>query len=143
MIIPIKIKDIGRLTFVNSLLPEEIQEVWGEQRVSEPLYVPKFENVLHSWAKDEPYLLIQQENNTVFSIAEGEIMAIVYGTGDEIILRIRHNSSYESVYGNMEHVFVQIGDYVEANTPLGVLLEGKPLAFELRKNGNSLNPASL
>ena len=55
-----------------------------------------------------------------------------YGPDEELIVRIRHDSGYESIYGNLSECIPQVGDYMAGGDVIGTLVEGKALAFELR-----------
>ena len=47
------------------------------------------------------------------------------------------------VYGNIEAAAVAAGDAVRAGDLLGTLLPGAECVMEVRRNGYSVNPASL
>lgn len=132
-------ESIGKLSFVHSLLPKEIQEVWNE---SSPLEasLPTNGAILHAWSQDRPYVLMDSENGTVFASAEGEVMSIAHGLDEEKIVRIRHDG-FETVYGNLKECSIELGDTVAMGQAIGSLLENYPLSFEIRLDGRSVDPA--
>lgn len=127
-------ESIGKLSFVNSLLPEEIQTVWNENK-EVSVYAPVNGEIVHAWSEGEPYLLIQSEKDEVSASADGEVMSIAHGLGEERIVRIRHANQTETVYGNLQECALEIGQLVHAGELLGKLIPGQPLAFEVRVNG--------
>ena len=132
-------ESLGKLSFVNGLLPQEIQEVWNATSTAE-VKVPLVGEIVHSWSADEPYLLIRANASKVFAVDGGEVMSISHGPDEEVIVRIRHDSGYETIYGNLSECNLQVGDYVGGGDVVGTLLEGKELAFELRRSGKSIKP---
>jgi len=133
-------ESVGKLSFVNSLLPEAVQEVWNETQAP-ALYMPASGDVIHAWSRSEPYLLIRGEEQEVLAAEAGEVMNIAHGLGEERILRIRHNDHTETFYGNLSSCLVEVGDHVEPGTVIGSLLKDMPLAFEVRVDGRSVEPA--
>jgi len=131
-------ESIGKLSFVNSFLPDEIQTVWNENK-EVCMYTPVNGDIMHAWSEKEPYLLIQSKQEEVFASADGEVMSIAHGLGEERIVRIRHAGQTETVYGNLQECVLEIGQSVHLGDLLGTLLPGQPLAFEVRVNGRSVN----
>ena len=72
--------------------------------------------------------------------ADGQVMSVAHGLDEERIVRIRHENGVETVYGNLAECFVQEGDSVASGQIFARVLEGKPLAFELRRDGRSIDP---
>ena len=72
--------------------------------------------------------------------ADGEVMSIAHGMEEERIVRIRHDDRTETLYGNLKNCHVQEGDQLCAGDVFAELMEGKPLAFELRVDGRSIDP---
>lgn len=132
-------ESVGKLSFVNSLLPQSIQAVWNEKDVS-AVFSPISGDVVHAWSRAEPYLMIQSGLSDVRAAADGEVMSIAHGLGEERIVRIRHDDDTETIYGNLENCFVQVGDRVQAGQIFAGLLKEQPLSFELRVDGRSVNP---
>lgn len=133
-------ESVGKLSFVNSLLPEEIQEVWSEEP-SIAVFSPLNGEVVHAWSQNEPYLLISGTVSDVRASADGEVMSIAHGMDEERILRVRHDDASETIYGNLVTCSVEVGDRVYAGDVIGTLLDGFPLAFEVRLDGRSVDPS--
>ena len=130
---------VGKLSFVHSLLPETIQEVW-KQEDSIAVFAPVNGEVVHAWSREKPYVMIQTKLSDVRAAADGEVMSIAHGLDEERIVRIRHDDASEAVYGNLASCLAQVGDRVYAGDVFASILEGEPLAFELRVDGRSVDP---
>ena len=135
-------ESVGKLSFVDSLLPAEVQEVW-RQAESVTVFEPVRGSVVHAWSRQEPYLELSCNTTDVRAAADGEIMSIAHGPDEERIVRIRHEGGLETLYGNLESCAHEVGDRVCAGDPFATVLEGAPLAFELRRDGRSIDPAGL
>lgn len=135
-------ESVGKLTFVNALLPESVRAVWQENPVAE-VFAPVQGEIVHAWSQSEPYLMIQSGASNVRASADGEVMSIAHGLGEERIVRIRHDDGNETLYGNMQECYIETGDRIAAGEMIGKLLKDQPLAFELRVQGRSVNPAKL
>ena len=132
-------ESVGKLSFVNSFLPESIQSVWNEHH-DITVFAPVSGSVVHAWSQYEPYVLIETTAKEVRVCADGEVMSIAHGIDEERIVRVRHDDGTEAVYGNLHSSLPVTGDRVYAGDIIGTLLEGEPLAFELRVEGRSVNP---
>lgn len=133
-------ESVGKLSFVNRLLPEEIQEVWNETPDVVSVYAPMNGSVVHAWSQEEPYLLIQGNLPDVHVSADGEVMSIAHGMEEERIVRIRHGDDTETVYGNLDACIVEVGDQVLTGDLLGQVRQDQPLAFEILVEGRSVDP---
>lgn len=131
-------ESVGKLSFVNSILPEEIREVWNETTV-QTVFAPVYGDVVQAWSREEPYLLLQATVKDVRASANGEVMSVAHGIDEERILRLRHADGTESIYGNLEQCYVDVGSQVSAGDVIGRLFNQKPLAFEVRVNGRSID----
>ena len=96
--------------------------------------------VVHAWTREEPYIELKGTVTDVRAAANGEVMSVAHGLEEEVILRIRHEGNTETLYGNLAACYVDVGDYVFEGDIVATVLEGKPLAFELRKDGRSIDP---
>lgn len=132
-------ESIGKLSFVSSLLPEEIREVWNEEPAV-AVAAPVAGTVIHEWSSREPYLLIDVNDRTVYAAASGEVMSVAHGMDEERILRVRHSDGTEAVYGNLTTCIARIGQWVEMGEAVGELRADSPLAFEMRVDGRSVDP---
>ncbi len=135
-------ESLGKLSFVNGFLPEGIQAVWNEQE-NVSVLAPVVGETVHAWSQQEPYIEVQSAVADVRAVADGEIMSIAHGLDEERIIRVRHDDDTESIYGNLLVCYAEEGDRVYAGDIIARVLDGKPLAFELRKDGRSINPEGL
>ena len=129
---------VGKLSFVNALLPESIQAVWSEE-TDVAVFSPVSGSIVHAWSRKEPYVTFESSLRDVRAAEDGEVMSIAHGPDEEKIVRIRHENC-ETLYGNLESVALQEGDRVYAGDVFGRLMEGRELAFELRVDGKSVDP---
>ncbi len=135
-------ESLGKLSFVGDFLPEGIQAVWNEKEAF-TVFAPVNGETVHAWTRSEPYVEYAATVTDVRAVADGEVMSIAHGLDEERILRIRHDDETESIYGNLQTCYAQVGDRVYAGDVVARTLDGKPLAFELRKDGRSINPEGL
>ena len=132
-------QDVGKLSFVSDLLPAEIQAVWNPA-AGIAVQTPVNGQVVHTWSVQEPYLEMITTVTDVRSAGDGEVMSIAHGLDEERIIRIRHTDGSEALYGNLQSAHVEVGSVVESGEIIASLLPNKPLAFELRVNGQSVDP---
>lgn len=132
-------ESIGKLSFVNAVLPPSVQAVWSQEN-DIAVFSPIRGDVVHAWSRQEPYVMIQSKVLDVRAAADGEVMSVAHGLDEERIVRIRHDDESESMYGNLAKCHLDAGDRVYAGDVFATLLEGKPLAFELRIDGRSVDP---
>lgn len=135
-------ENLGKLSFVSNLIPESVQAVWSKAD-SVSVMAPIHGEVVHAWSREEPYLELQSTVSDVRAAASGEIMSIAHGLDEEYIIRLRHTDSSESLYGNLADCHLEVGDHVFQGDIIATLIEGKPLAFELRKDGRSIDPEGM
>ena len=135
-------ESLGKLSFVNSLLPQELRTVWSEQ-TDAALLTPLQGQVAHAWSRQEPYLGILGTVREVRAALDGEVMSIAHGTDEELILRLRHDDGLETLYGNLAACHVEEGDLIGAGEVIADLLPNAALAFDLRQGGRSIDPTGL
>lgn len=135
-------ESLGKLSFVDGLLPDGIQAVWSRKEQL-TVFAPVAGDTVHAWTVQEPYIELASAVSDVRAVADGEVMSIAHGLGEERIVRVRHDDETESLYGNLSACLAEVGDRVYAGDVIASLMEGKPLAFELRKDGRSINPDRL
>lgn len=133
-------ESVGKLSFVNAILPQSIQAVWNEE-AGISVFAPSNGEVVHAWSQNEPYLMIDGSLQDVRAAADGEVMSIAHGLDEERIVRIRHDDHTETLYGNLQSCYVEVGDQVYAGDVFAEVINGLPLAFELRVEGRSVDPA--
>ena len=135
-------ESLGKLSFVGGILPEGIQAVWSE-REAISVFEPVSGETMHAWSQSEPYMAFMSQVRDVRAVADGEVMSVAHGLEEERILRVRHDDATESIYGNLLTCYAQEGDRVYAGDVIATTIEGKPLVFELRRDGRSIDPEGL
>ena len=135
-------ESIGKLSFVDNMFPQEIRTVWSE-RAEVSVYAPVEGRTVHAWSEQEPYVEYLSTVTDVRAAADGEVMSIAHGLGEERILRLRHDDGSESLYGNLGECLAEVGDLVYAGDVIASVLPGEALAFELRVDGRSVDPDGL
>jgi len=78
--------------------------------------------------------------------AMGEVRYAGWFRGYGRIAILDHGDKYFTVYGHLERVDVEVGEWVDAGRPIGVVgetgsLSGPSLYFEVRKGSEPLDPA--
>lgn len=131
---------LGKLSFVSALFPEAVL-VFGES-ASEKLAMPVSGGVVvHAWSEAEPYMSWRTSDAHVRSSSDGEVIGVYHGNGDERLVQVLGNDGISCMYGNLSTVFVQTGDAVTAGDVIGELLTGEDFVFEVRRSGQSIDPA--
>lgn len=99
--------------------------------------------------KYNPAMIISgAENDNVISAAPGVVKSIDVFPQTGTTVTVDMGNGYECLYGQLKEIAVKTGDYVVAGTVLGYLseptkyysLEGCNLYFEMRKEGQPVNP---
>lgn len=81
-------------------------------------------------------------NESIEAVFAGEVISLREIPGLRTVIMLRHGGYY-TVYSNVDHVRVQLGDRVQAGDQLGLTgMTGAALHFELWKGKTPLNPAS-
>lgn len=100
--------------------------------------------------KYNPAMIISGvEGDQVIASAPGIVKSIDESAQTGTTINVDMGNGYELFYGQLENVAVKTGDYVEAKTVLGYVkkptkyysLEGTNVYFEMRKDGQPINPA--
>jgi hypothetical protein len=133
---------LGKLTFVSSLLPESAL-VFLNSSESTQVTAPVHGEIVHAWREAEPYIALLGVSSDVRAAADGEIMNVAHGDGEERIVRIRHGNGLETMYYNLEECYVAEGDKVFEGDIIGHTADKQPVYFELRRNGRSIDPTTL
>jgi len=99
--------------------------------------------------KYNPALIISSAvNDQVLAASKGLVKSIDLKADTGTTVTIDMGNGYEAIYGQLKEVAVKSGDYVEAKTILGYVseptkyysTEGSNLYFEVRKDGQPVNP---
>ena len=131
---------LGKLSFVSSLFPEAVL-VFGETQVPELTLPVSGGVIVHAWSEQEPYTTFRANTSQAFSAIAGEVSGVYHGNGDERLVQITNGDGISCLYGNLQDVCVQIGDSVQAGHQIGTILPGEDIAFEIRMDGHSIDPA--
>lgn len=82
----------------------------------------------------------------IYAAASGTVTNVVYMTTSYgIHTKIQHENGIETLYAHCSELYVQVGQYVEQGQLIGAVgstgnSTGSHLHFEIRANGQSLNP---
>lgn len=126
------------------LWPIENGEVILNYSMNKTVYFPTLDQY-----KYNPAMIIKgAEGTQVMSVARGVVKSIDVTSQTGTTVTVDMGNGYESIYGQLKEVPVNVGDTVEAKTVLGYLseptkyysVEGCNLYFEMRKDGQPINP---
>lgn len=130
---------LGKLSFVSALFPEAVL-VFGEHTADDLNMPVSGGAVVHVWSEAEPYMSWRTSSVQVTASADGEVIGVYHGHGDERLVQIMGNDGLACIYGNMDRVDVRAGDAVSAGDVIGTLIPGEDFVFEVRKDGLSIDP---
>lgn len=87
-----------------------------------------------------------KEGNNVRSIYHGRVAFAEWMRGLGLLVIIDHGDGYMSLYGHNQSLFKQVGEWVEAGEKVATVgnsggYNRSGLYFEIRKQGNPINPA--
>ncbi|MDR3051027.1 MAG: M23 family metallopeptidase [Oscillospiraceae bacterium] len=133
-------ESLGRLRFVRNLLPESALVFWNMGSGTASYREPATGRVMHAWKQSEPWLQYACEAQSVVAAAAGEVMAITQGE-DAYMVRVRHEEGTETLYGDLLTCIVREGEALQTGQIIGTV--GDTFFFELRKDGQPLNPSGL
>ena len=126
-------ESLGSLKFVSNLIPESVAVFWNLG--SEKHGMPTDAEVVHTFSTQEPWTVYGA--GEAKATAPGEIMSVSMDAAGRGMVRVRHASGMETLYGNLVSVSVAEGDWVEADAPIGA---AKALHYELRGEGRAMDP---
>ncbi len=126
-------ESLGSLRFVSNLIPESVSVFWN--LAGERHKAPSEGSVVHVFSQMEPW--ISYSASEALASAAGEVMSVSTDPAGRSVIRLRHASGMESMYGNLLRTSVQEGDWVEAGEVLGA---AKELTYELRGEGRAMDP---
>ncbi len=135
-------ESLGKLTFVSNLLPESALVFWNNNETVQ-VSAPVSGDIVHVYNEEEPYIALLGVSTDVRVAADGEVMNIAHGDGEERVVRIRHEDGLETLYGNLQECFVQEGDQVYEGDIIGETAAKQPVFFEVRRNGRSIDPVPM
>ncbi len=109
-------QNLGRLTFVNALLPSATQVFFMEDNT---FVAPCFGSIVHNFSQEEPYIGYGVYKNGMYPIMKGEVLSVSYDQKDTYKISLHHPNNLSSSYHNLSKVYVKEGDYVTNKTKLG------------------------
>ncbi len=131
---------LGRLSFVSALFPEATL-VFGQSDDAALALPVSGGTVVHAWSQQEPYMSWRSASKAVTAAADGEVIGVYHGNGDERLVQVMGYDGLACLYGNLGEVAVSTGDAVSAGDTLGTLMTGADCVFEVRRDGMSIDPA--
>lgn len=134
-------ESLGKITFVDNILPETLAVFFADDQTP-ALSLPCNGSLSHLWETHAPYISFIPASPDIWAVADGEVMSLSSGAGEDLTLRIRHEQGLETVYYHLSHVAVQEGDEVSAGDTIGQVASGHNLVLDVRKNGLSVNPTA-
>ncbi len=126
-------ESLGSLRFVSNLIPESVSVFWN--LAGERHRAPSNSSVVHVFSQLEPW--ISYSAGETHASAAGEVMSLSADPAGRSVIRIRHASGMESLYGNLLRTSVREGDWVELGDVIGA---AKELTYELRGEGRAMDP---
>lgn len=115
-------------------------------------YVLVFKKTLNEYSVHNGIDFLADEGSEVRAINDGKVTAVTNDFGMGWTVEITHEDGYVSCYSSLgEDIAVSVGDEVEcgqkigcvANTATYETLEGSHLHFELKKDGEYVNPRAV
>lgn len=115
-------------------------------------YVLVFKKTLNEYSVHNGIDFLAEEGTTVVAINDGTVTAVTNDFGMGYTVEITHDDGYVSYYSSLgENVSVSVGDVVECGQTIGCVantatyenLEGSHLHFELKKDGEYVNPRQI
>ena len=136
---PLLDERLGAIDYVGSFFPETVSVFLESPSIR--LTAPCSGRMTHAWNGEEPYLSYSAApDRAVFAALEGLVSAVAHGADEGRIVTIRHKDGIETIYYDLENIFVQEGDAVTEKTCLGTLLAGRDAALEVRRYGRPVRP---
>lgn len=130
---------LGRLQFVNHLLPESAMVFLEKVEDTVPVSgFPSGAKLVHEWSHDEPWFEYGCTGE-ITACLDGQVTTIVKNRDDEYTVRIGHQNGYESLYSGLKDVQVKEYDTVCLGQKIGI--SAGYTAYEWRKDGLSILPA--
>jgi len=134
---------LGSMQFVQAILPEEAYAFWNFSSAQQNL--PSDGEITHSWSAQQPWILYSLDlSQNIYAAGEGIIAAVTPLSGGDYGVLIDHGEGVESVYAYLGEVCVSAGESVAKGQMIGRPSQTDPkLYFELRKNGESIDPQEM
>lgn len=131
------LKKLKSISQTPSILPAEGRLVSGYGVRVHPIYKVR---------KHHKGIDITNKTNTdIISAANGQVIRAQYSSSYGNFVEVKHNDSITTLYAHLKSMNVQVGDKVFRGQVIGKMgntgrSTGTHLHYEVRKNGNALNP---
>jgi len=134
---------LGAIEFVGNFFPETVS-VFLESPASFTITAPCSGKAVHAFSAEEPYVsYLPAADGKIHAAANGQVVGIAHGQEEEMILRLRHDDGFETLYYGLSDLLVHEGDTVTDQTCLGYAEAGKEVFLEVRRTGLPVDPSSL
>ena len=138
-------------TTMNLNFGEDSQLLWpvdGNVLMSYSMDKTVYFSTLDQYRYNPAMILSGAVGDNVITAAPGIVKSIDDSAQTGITVTMDMGNGYECIYGQLKEVQVLVGDYLEAGNVIGYLdiptkyysLEGCNLYFEMRKDGQPVNP---
>jgi len=106
----------------------------------------RFHPIYRRWIFHEGIDIASNVGTKIYSVADGKVTFVGWIRGYGRVIIIRHTKGFTSTYAHLNTTKAKIGDWVEQGELIGYMgntgrVTGSHLHFELRRFGQSLNPA--
>lgn len=91
--------------------------------------------------------IADKTNTEIYAAQSGKVIFAGYSGNYGNLIKIQHDNGYQTYYAHCNKILVSIGEYVEKNQLIGLVgstgnATGPHLHFEIREDGNVVNPYS-
>ena len=134
---------LGAIEFVGNFFPETVS-VFLKSPDSVSMTAPCSGKAVHPFSAEEPYVsYLPAADGKIYAAANGQVAGVAHGQEEEMILRLRHENGYETLYYGLSDLLVREGEGVTDQTCLGYAEPGKEVFLEVRRTGLPVDPSSL
>lgn len=151
-IVPTPVPDVEDKPTVKPYVLPVAQYTLGMDYSRDSEYVLVFKKTLNEYSVHNGIDFLAEEGTAVVAINDGTVTAVTNDFGMGWTVEITHDDGYVSYYSSLgEDLSVSVGDTVECGETIGCVantatyesLEGSHLHFELKKDGNYVNPRDI
>ncbi len=144
---------LQRLADALADIPTELGQYQHPRELRGQLPMPLKGRVLHAFGQNraggmnwQGWLIAADGGDEVRAIAYGRVAYADWLRGYGLIMIIDHGDGFMSLYGNNESLLFEPGDWVQPGQAIATVGDnpgsGQGLYFELRGNGQAMDPAS-
>jgi len=143
---------LEKLSNVLADIPPDLGKRLGPQDLKGKMPIPVKGRVKHAYGQPrtaglhwQGWLIGATEGSEVRVIAYGRVAYSDWLRGYGLLMIIDHGDGFMSLYANNESLLHEVGDWVEPGATISTVgtspLNGNGLYFEIRKNGEAMDPA--